>query len=205
MVAGQVVIMVGSYRSNAATLAVGEAGGQTWTTLTAITQGTNIVARAFICVFNGTWSANPSVTVTSGTNPLSVSLHVFAGVDNTTPQDATSVNTGIGTPGSPFDCVATGITTVTADALVFVHYTSEDNNTWAFQTASMTQPTGTQRRNGTTFSTSEGYKVFASPGATGTFSNRQATLGGDQAVAIVIALRPAAAGGSPPVVRGLLL
>ena len=68
MKAGDLVIMVGQQRATGATtLAVSATGGQTWTTEASL-NGTSLVsARIFWCVFNGTWTANPSVSFTATT------------------------------------------------------------------------------------------------------------------------------------------
>ncbi len=202
-VAGDLLVMVADYRGTSVTLTVSEAGGQTWTTHDQVTRANN-TQRIFTAIFDGTWDAAPSATVTSGALLMIVQLAVFRGNDQSAPVAAAVVHTSAGTPGSPFDCTSTGITTVNVDDLVFAAWSSEDNNTWALQTAGFANIGGAQIRNSTTFSSSLGYKVFAAAGATGNITNRQATLGGDPYVISVIAFKLAAAGGTP-VVRGLLL
>lgn len=52
---------------NSATMTVGVTGGQTWNSLTALNDGSNINTQCFWCVFNGTWSASPRFDSTSST------------------------------------------------------------------------------------------------------------------------------------------
>ncbi len=203
-VTGDLLVMVGDYRGTGVTLAVSEAGGQTWTPHAQETRANN-TQRVFTAIFNGTWSAAPSVTVTAGGLLMITRLVVLRGNDTTSPVAAALVATNAATPGSPFDCSHPGIVTANVDDLVFVAWASEDNNTWALQTAGFANIGGTQIRNSTTFSSSLGYKVFSAAGATGAIVNRQATLGGDPYIISAIAFKLAAAGGSTPVVRGLLL
>lgn len=78
MVAGDLVCMVAGYKNSGVTMAVSATGGQTWTSETAGGGATSgLTIRLFWCRFNGTWGANPSVTITSGTLAMSVHLLVF--------------------------------------------------------------------------------------------------------------------------------
>jgi len=80
MQVGDLVVMVSQQRVNAtgAPMNVLATGGQTWNTLGQIEDdAAHIAFRVFWCLFDGTWTANPSVSVGSVTLPLSVVMHVF--------------------------------------------------------------------------------------------------------------------------------
>lgn len=78
MVAGDLVCMVAGYKGTGVTMAISATGGQTWTSETQAGGATSGLAmRLFWCRYNGTWSADPSVTITSGTNAMTVMMHVF--------------------------------------------------------------------------------------------------------------------------------
>lgn len=81
MTAGQVVLVFVTARNNTAP-AVSETGGQTWTSHTQNTNGTTIIGRLFSCVFNGTWSANPSFSTGSTTDGVCLWMGVYDGVDS---------------------------------------------------------------------------------------------------------------------------
>ena len=81
MVAGQVVIMVATYLDATNASAISATGGQSWTSETNnVTTG--LGTRLFSCVFNGTWTADPSVAFTSNANSLCIWMGVFSGVSN---------------------------------------------------------------------------------------------------------------------------
>lgn len=78
MVAGDLVCMVAGYKNSGVTMAVSNTGGQSWTAETAGGGATSgLTIRLFWCRYNGTWAANPSVTITSGTLAMSVHMIVF--------------------------------------------------------------------------------------------------------------------------------
>jgi hypothetical protein len=82
MTSGQVVLVFVTARNNTDP-AVSNAGGQTWTSQTANTNGTTIIGRLFSCVFNGTWSTNPSFSTGSTTDGVCLWMGVFDGVHST--------------------------------------------------------------------------------------------------------------------------
>ena len=78
MVAGDLVVMYAHYRGTAVTLSISATGGQAWTTEAAPAGASNQTFAVFWCVYNGTWSANPAVTVSGGgTNGLSAIMYVY--------------------------------------------------------------------------------------------------------------------------------
>ena len=189
---GDYVVVLAGYRGTSVTLAVGTTGGQTWTSETAQTQSTTNTSRLFHCRFNGTWSADPTFTVTSGTNAIIAYMTAWRGVHGTTALDLAIAQAGYAAPSTPFDVARAGLTTVTDKAVVLYFWLSSDNNTWAMQTAGLDQIEAMWRVTTTTgLAISLGYMTQWTAGASGSFTNRQTALGGDAGTTHVLALRPA--------------
>jgi hypothetical protein len=81
MLSGDLVVLcvgvqVGAFSSNPA---MSNTGGQTWSAFVTGGTGGDVATGLFWAQFNGTWSANPSVTIAaeSGTQPASVVMHAF--------------------------------------------------------------------------------------------------------------------------------
>ncbi len=152
----------------------------------------------FYCIFNGTWSANPSISVAAGnTNALSAIMHVFRGLDVTTPLDVAQVVGNYAAPASPYDVTITGITTVTNGAWVVAVWGSTYTTapTWALQTAGWANVGGAQYRNtsgANQVSASAAYKLVSPAGASGNVTNRESGAG--LGTSHILALRP----GTPP-------
>ncbi len=189
LVAGDVVVIVASYRGTP-TLSISNTGGQTWTSLTQV-NGTTITGRIFYTVFNGTWSANPSVANSSGAVALTAVMHAFRNVDPSV-IDVAQVGASFVAPVTPFDVNRAGITTITPGAMVLAAWVSNDDNTWALQSAGWANIGLPQYRNlsGSDTSVSTAYKLMSAVGPSGAAINRQLTLGGDDGVYFILALKP---------------
>jgi hypothetical protein len=191
MRAGDLVLMIAQQRGTGATLAISQAGGQSWTAEAAQSQ-TNCTIRLFWCRFNGTWSANPSVDF-SGTTCNSVVMHVFrpSNTSSVWQVDVAKVSGNFAAPASPFTVTIPGITTITDGALVFAAWATADNNTWGSLTAGWSTPGLAQYRNssGSDQSQTHAYRIMAIAGASGTVSKNQATLGGDAGARLIIAFK----------------
>jgi trimeric autotransporter adhesin len=78
MNAGDLVIVYVQYRNNSAvTVTTGNAGGQTWNIGATSNSGTSHYLAILWCQFNGTWSANPTFTITTGANAMTAVMYVF--------------------------------------------------------------------------------------------------------------------------------
>ena len=179
MQTGDLCLLVAHARGNSNTMAIVEAGGQTWNSLTA--SGSNSSRRVFWCRFNGTWSASPSVSFSTATC-TTVAMHVFiptAG-SNTWGVDVAEANGTFAAPGSPYDVTITGITCAASSVALFIWGTA-DNNSWTLQTGGFSNAGTSQYRNvaSTDGSHSTAYKLMPSGGATGNVTNRQVTVVGD--------------------------
>lgn len=175
MQAGDFVIITGidsALGSQNPNITISNAGGQTWTSLTE-TNDTYIESRIFYARYNGTWSANPSVYISSkswlATDSMSAIMHVFRPTA-TCYQWATDVSEVI-TDYTASPTVLSGITTLTDGALVFASWNSSGTGTWGSLTSGWSTPGSAQYRNGGgtlyKISNTSAYKVQATAGATG--------------------------------------
>jgi len=197
MQAGDLVLMIAQQRGTGATLAIFQAGGQSWTVEAAQSQ-TNCTIRLFWCRFNGTWSANPSVNF-SGSTCNSVVMHVFrpSNTSSVWEVDVAQVSGNYAAPGGAHTVTIPGITTITDGALVFAAWASSDNNTWGSLTAGWSTPGFNQYRNSSGSDQSQTHAYRGIPtaagmpiaGATGNVSKNQATLGGDAGAYLIIAFK----------------
>lgn len=208
MVAGDFVVLAGQCKT-AEDISVSEAGGQTWTALahwTAISGVTDRM-RLFYARFNGTWSADPSLSVPTDTDAFTVAMMVWrpSASDNLWDVDVAQVSTSAAAPGSPFDVTIAGITTLTDGALVLGGWASADNNSWALQTGGWANAGLAQYRNslGTDQSMSFGYLVMGAAGATGDVVNRQTVAGGDSYHTAIIAFKEIAVAPAPAPVSAI--
>ncbi len=175
MVTGDLVIIYAEYRANAGTFAMSATGSQTWTAVTPY-GGTNQNTAIFWCRYNGTWGANPSVTVGAGnTLGLSAIMYVFRpsnsnnlwGV-NVTPSNS---NSNLTTNS------ITGVTTTASNTVTMAFWGVGATNTWGTLAGTGWSKTGlgAYYRNTTTGQshTAAYYLQTTTVGATGNVSQVQ--------------------------------
>jgi hypothetical protein len=201
MVAGQLVVVYVQYRAGAAAPAVDVTGGQTWTT-GGFRSGNSQTSNLFWCVYNGSWTADPSFS-NAGAAPVTVVMHVFhptTGYAWSTTPDVAQASASVAAPSTPFDCTITGFTTVSERTVSLFFWSSVDDNTWALQTGGFTNAGLAQYRNDSAqdLSNSAAYLIQTSVGATGNVTNRQATNGGDNYHTHSIAFAESFVGGVNP-------
>jgi hypothetical protein len=194
MQAGDLVLMIAQARASSGTLAISNAGGQSWTSEAQQNQ-TNCRIRLFWCRFNGTWSANPSVSMGS-TNNNTVVMHVFrpSNTSSVWQVDVAQVSGNYSAPSSPYTVTIPGITTITDGALVFAAWASTDENSWGSLTAGWSTPGSDQYRNrqgsaNSRASQTHAYNVMATAAASGDVSKNQADGGGDPGAYLIIAFK----------------
>ncbi len=190
MLAGDLVLMIGESRDSTAALAISNNGGQTWTSETQVNQ-TNCRIRLFWCRFNGTWSANPSVSF-GNTNQHIVVMHVFrpSKASIVWAVDVAQVSSTYAAPGGPpYTVTNPSITTITYGALVFAAWASSDDNTWGTLTAGWNPAGGAQYRNNSNLSQTHAYRVMTTAGATNPVSKTQLTNGPDAGARLIIAFK----------------
>lgn len=189
MQAGDLVILEAAHAANTGTLAISNAGGQTWNALTQRVGGTQTV-NLFWAQFNGTWSANPSVNMVSAINNIVV-MHVFRPGHSASSwavdvPEASSAYAAVGTVTIP------SVITQTDGALVFAAWTSADDNTWNNLTGGWNTAGNAQYRNtsgANDQSVSSAYMVKTTAGPTGNVSLTQALLGPDAGTIYSIAFK----------------
>lgn len=188
MTAGDLVIVTCQYRGTV-TITNSATGGQTWTALQATIQSGNQSVRTFWCTFNGTWSAAPAFTNTTGTNALTTTMVVFRPTGTTY---TWQFDTNFASFGGPYSAPSTPFTVLSGTSnsptkypgVCWTVWTSDDDNTWGTLTGSgWTAMTSAQYRNttGQDQSMSMSYNIFTS-GTVANVSQNQATLGGDPGI-----------------------
>jgi hypothetical protein len=176
MQAGDLVIMVAQARSTTGTESISQAGGQTWTSETQ-QNASNARMRLFWCAFNGTWSANPSVTMGSTTNNI-VTMHVFRppSTSMTWSVDTALASADVAAPGSPYTVTIPSTTTNNNNALAFRVFAAIDDVTWSSLTGSTDtwySPGYYRNTSGSDASQSVAWEIKAAAGATGTVSQNE--------------------------------
>jgi hypothetical protein len=185
MVDGDLVVVSVRYRASSTTITVGTTGGQTWTQVGAQYNTTNIRAAIFWCRYNGTWSANPSFTVTSGTNNMDAQMLVFrpTAATYTWSMEAFPTPATYGTPTTPFTVTITGRDTTAASTVTIGAWHSIDDNSWGSLSGSGWSKTslGAQYRNNSTNDNSStfAYNIRTTAGTVANASQNQSALGGD--------------------------
>ncbi len=175
MVAGDLVIIYAQYRLNGATISISATGGQTWNTA-ATNTGTNLTYSVFWCRFNGTWAANPSVTIGAGTNALSAIMYVYRPGDGNS-----SWGLNVGPNYSSTTATAqsiTGLTTTAPKTVTMGFWASASANTWTTLTGAGWSKTGivAQYRNTTTGqSHTAAYNINATTSAVANVSQTQSS------------------------------
>ena len=178
MQAGDLVVMEASSRDTALAHAISQAGGQTWTAHAQ--QGvTNRSVRVFTCTFDGTWTADPSVSAGSGfCNSLIMHVYRPPGAGYTWAVNVAQESA----PGSGETWTITGQTTTGSDETVTIaSFSSFNDNTWgSLAGAGWAVAGAAQYRNvaGQDQSSAFAHKIQTSAGATGDVSLTQLTLAG---------------------------
>lgn len=189
MQVGDLVIMVSQSRTNPSTHTISQAGGQTWTALSAEGMTANSM-RVFWCRFNGTWSADPSVAMSSSAVTNSVVMHVFRPTNTSKvwSLDVAEIHANSVVPSGTAVTIA-GINTIAASTVSFAVCGTADDNTWSVSVG-WTQA-GTQFRNlaGSDISTAYAYKIRSTAGATGDVTFTQLTVGADNSITYIMAFK----------------
>src|SRR5450432_487060 len=173
MLAGDLVIIYAQYRAAATTISISVTGGQTWSTA-ANNNGVNQSYYVFWCQYNGTWAANPSVTVGAGASGLTAVMYVYR------PNNSSSTwGLNIGPTYSSATATAqsiTGITTTAPNTVTMGFWASATATTWTTLTGAGWSKTGlgAQYRNTTGGqSHTAAYNITATAGAVANVSQTQ--------------------------------
>ncbi len=180
---GDLVLLIGQRRTSNVSFTISEAGGQEWNTLPALIGTSNVSARIFWCRFNGTWTANPSISM-SGTGGNTIIMHVFRPPSHGYgwELDVDQVQTGSNAAAT---ITRTGVTTNNANSITLAAWFTADDNSWGnlndFSGTGWTVTGGAQYRNrqGTDHSSTYAHLIRTTPGATGNVSKQQTQNGND--------------------------
>lgn len=208
MLAGDLVFMVGQYRG-AVTITISEAGGQSWNTLAPVA-ATNVTGQVFWCRFNGTWTADPSITNTSGTNALTAVMIVFRPTtgSNLWGVDVAQTEEDFAAPGAdPWSVTLTGRSTVNASTVTLALWFAPDDNAWATVSGGSWVDTGLSPRwrntTGQDQAVAPAYVILTSQGSTGNVNKDQITLGGDAGTSAMVTMYEYAAGAQSQAPRSM--
>jgi hypothetical protein len=193
MQAGDLVVVLAQSRAASGTLAVSQAGGQAWTSLTQHNV-TTCRRRIFWCIFNGSWSANPSITI--GTTCNSAFMLVFRGTAAkwNIIADQVVANATVAAPVSPYTITIAG-RTIGANAVAIAMWNVIAANTFASLAGAGWSKTGlaAQYRNTSGSDQSASFAYWLGQGATGSVSqNESAGTAGASSILSFKELAPAA-------------
>jgi hypothetical protein len=196
MTTGDLVIMYAYQRGASTTFSISATGGQSWTSETAHQSSTAILsARVFWCRYNGTWSADPSVLFSVGTN-TNVIMHVFRPTSTSYQWALETGMTGVGasdmqvlTSFSATSPVSQPLSSYNinthASTVSICIWSTDDDNTWgAVSGSGWTDAGSAQYRNtsGSDVSSSFAYSIRTTTGTVNSASKTEATLGNDPGI-----------------------
>jgi hypothetical protein len=189
MLSGDLVVMYGQ-RRGAGLPSISNAGGQSWTTLSQDISGTaTLGVTCFTCIFNGTWSVNPSISYGATTCNTAVML-VFrpsAGskfvLDPTTNELATTANGSLADFAAAASKTWNGYATQATSSVAVAAWFTDDDNTWGTLTGSGWSKTSlsAQYRNtsGSDQSCTFAYNIQSSMVTLANVTQTELTLGND--------------------------
>lgn len=186
MLAGDLVMLIASARNASATIAISQQGGQSWNSF-ATSNGTfaTLSIKFMWCRFNGTWSANPSVSFASATCNI-VAMVVFRPSSSSHVWAIDAGNTG----GYSNQAAAASFTVSSAtpqnpsNVSVAIACT-DDDNTWTISGTNWVKTSlSTQYRNtsGSDASISWAYQIQTVAANTNSCVHTQATNGNDPGI-----------------------
>ena len=193
---GDLVVIVAAYRGTA-TLTLSQTGGQVWTSETN-TQANGQTVRVFWCQFNGVWTANPAVTNTTGTLPLTVYSFAFDLAPGLYPDIDVAFASGSHAGGT---VTVPSFTTNTTGVLALAGFISSDDNTWSAPTAGWSTPGGQaqwRNTNGSDNSIALAYRLIGPAGPSGTIVRTQSANGPDTGIYFRLAFRALEIPANPP-------
>jgi hypothetical protein len=198
-VEGDLVVLFSYYRLTPGTVTetMSETSGQTWNALAEF-GATNATCKIFWCRFNGTWGSDPSVTITTGTNGMTVVMHVFRPTTGTNTWDVDVAQTELdfSAPSTPFTVTIVAPDTVAASTVAFAAWVTADDNSWTSIAGSGWVVTGgAQYRNltGQDASATFAHNIRTTQGALADVSKNQTTVTGDAGTTAIVVFKEEAA------------
>jgi len=183
MLTGDLVILY-AYQRGTATMSISSTGGQTWdSSISGINSSSATLAgRLFWCVFNGTWSADPSVLFSAGTN-TNVVMHVFRPTSTaySWALDSSAAQNTLGNFGASPSITFGFASTSHSSAVCLVIASTDDDNTWSTSGSGWSTLGSAQYRNtsGSDTSSSYAYIIQTAIGTPANVTKTEVTLGND--------------------------
>jgi len=186
MQAGDLVLMYAENReitANITSILISNTGGQAWKTVGAYGGTASLPPRIviFAALFNGTWTANPSVAFVTVTPVNSVVMHVFRpSPGNKFIIDIPLTDTTYNATSPPYTSTITGITTKSSAVAIAAWGTGADITFGTLAGTGWVVTGGAQYRNlaGSDQSMSFAHKIHTTGGATGNVSKNASGTGG---------------------------
>lgn len=139
MVAGDLVVMYAHYRANTATFTMTTTGGQSWTQETT-SNGNLQSTTVFWCRYDGTWAANPTVSVGAGTAGLSAIMYVYR---PTNAANSWGIHSGaLNATVNNVNVTVAGFTTLVPNTVTMAFWGTPNDNTWGGALAAGWSKTG---------------------------------------------------------------
>jgi hypothetical protein len=184
---GDLCVMVGMQRNAGGSVSLNATGGQSWLSYSLNASSATLGVSVFWCRYNGTWSADPSVTYSSSTS-TSLYMLVYRPTNTT---KLWGIDTGWGTngltsfaaPSSPFTVTLTfGAAPTNPSTVAIGIWTTDDDNIWGTLSGSGWSKTslGAQYRNlaGNDTSATFAYNIQTSAGSIANVSQNGGADGG---------------------------
>jgi hypothetical protein len=183
MVVGDLVFVACWKRTASGAISVNNAGGQTWNSFTTqASANATLSLNIFWCIFNGTWSANPSFTFNATTNNNALMV-VFRPTSSQYTWCVDGAKTGVFTDTAAASSMTiTGWTPQNSSNVNIAIACTDDDNTWTISgTGWIKTSLSAQYRNtsGNDTSLTLGYQIQTSAAATNNCVHTEATLGND--------------------------
>jgi trimeric autotransporter adhesin len=181
MNAGDLAVIYGHYRGSGASISISNTGGQTWVSEATYSGAANQTSFVAWCRFNGTWSANPSLTG-PGANAFTVVMYVFrpSNPSNLWEIDVPQTNSFSTTATATIN----GVTTTKSNTVTMAFWGSPDDNTWGTLTGAGWSKTGLQAQirnlQGTDQSQTAAYNIQATATTLANVSQTQTANGPDE-------------------------
>lgn len=181
MLAGDLVILA-TYCRAFPFYSVSTTGGQVWSTFGRNPNATSMSLETFWTRFNGTWSANPVISLSTTSTNTSAIMVVFR-PDSTTdywyPEQFLAGGATLTT------ITINGVTPTRGPNVTIAKWVSADDNTWGTLTGTNWVKTGLAAQYRNTAGTNDqsstwAYQIQTTPAATNNVSQTQLTLGADQ-------------------------
>lgn len=174
------LVLIYAWQRTSATITVDVTGGQTWNEIGGDNGTNNVSMNTFWCEYNGTWSADPSLNFSAGTNTNAIMV-VFRPSDASTTWATEQISTQ--NQSAAATITMTGVTPNFNNSATVAAWFTADDNTWGSLTGTGWSKTNlsAQYRNtsGNDMSGTFAYRLIGTAAATNDVSQTQTAVGND--------------------------